>query len=799
MKYDIETPDLPPVYSTAKAPMPSVADIGSIPESAAFGDGAAFTPEQTAAPRIRQLEDIISANYQLAQYDGVGRGKQNAIEDAAEARIKGIKQALGQDVPNPFRGGYMDEAMASYAKENPRFLSSPLDNNTAAMPSPYRPITANDVPRINQLQTDAFQRRLRELQDTFPDKADIIGANRPIDTDARELANAAQKKASDLASSTSGIAPFVAGMVGGVAGSWRDPMQVAALFAGGPEVKGGTALYRIMRAGLEQAAINAGVAALEQPQVQSWRKERGQETGLIPAAKDIGIAALFGAIPGAGIEAGKIGWQKYGREFFERAMHGDNAAAQGIANDLPREMSPELYAARQAQWADDYAKMSASINPAFEPLDYAEGWEKFGAFVDTAKNKENASAIDAAAREAHPELFAQADELDSLLEIGRNDLAANITRFEGMARPEIDFVERLQASLKRAEEAAKIRNDEPMPNSVEELRDRALALPEKGNAKFRRAADEFEQLAQTAQERRWPEDDFNVVQHRMELADLQRQRALIGPRVAEARQEAADRLGVSVEQSFQRDAHKEALADAYAQAIRHLEDPSEPLPEVVAPERGDGGAEPPAAIKDARTSIEAADALRDDRAALSQALSSSDPRVRDAAKLASLSDEAYEMVRTGEVSPAVAIEVGARVPNAADQAAVLREVAEQRPATRHEAAALTTETIAREKLPDDLAILLGSDEPPARTIDAPVSEKSIVDQQWDEVEKLEAEFGLEFGGGLKTEPPKDSLDTVPFANMEDGSDMVALSRDEMLQREPREGFLAGVVMGCPGK
>jgi hypothetical protein len=479
-------------------------------------------PPTTTAARVPVSNaDIFAAHNEASQYDAISFGRRNAQVDATGNRINAIKDATGQDVENPYNGGYMDQAMAAYANENPRFRSSPLDPSTNTMPSPYRELTAEDMPRINELQMQAFQNRLNELHAKFPDKADAIGAKRPISEDAIELANSAQRKADALSSATTGLVPATAAFLGGMVGSFRDPIQAGALFVGGPEIKAVSTLGKVASAGIQQAIVNAGIAAASQPSVQQWRAERGQESGVIPALKDVGLNALFGLIPGAGIEAGKVGWIKFVSPRLARlAADGDESAAREVSAALPKDVAPEIHAA-------------------------VEG-------------------------------------------------------------------ERLDAAAK----------SEPPPNDIPN-------------------------------------------------------------HVAEP---------------------------IYNQAVRRGEDIAEPLPEIA----HIPAAEPHRAldaIKDARTPIQAFDALREDPAAIPTALGSNDPHLSMAGKVASLGDEAYALVKSGEAHPTIAAEVAARIVDPAEQANILKEVIDQKPASAHEAAQLVSQAMDRNSLAEAMHAMLGANEP----------------------------------------------------------------------------------------
>jgi hypothetical protein len=151
------------------------------------------------------------------------------------------------------------------------------------------------------------------------------------------------------------------------------------------------------------------------------------------------------------------------------------------------------------------------------------------------------------------------------------------------------------------------------------------------------------------------------------------------------------------------------LERSYQQAIRHHEDPSEPLPELLPTidRRHTDTA--------ARDAIEAnpdqspLDVLRNDPDLARSALVSDDPGLQKAGRLASMGDDAFDMVRNGEVGPDVAAEVAARVNQPDEQAAILRQVAQDRGVTPQRAAQAVSEIMDQRALPESLTRLLGTD------------------------------------------------------------------------------------------
>lgn len=632
MTTQFEEPDLPPITTMAQPPLP---DSGSTMGDIAKYAPLALMPQVGAAKMVaeavgqgishpEQVGAMFTAASKQAQYDdSLGMGKYYSNVDATENRINDIHKATGEFLENPYRDGYQQEALEAYAKE-------PKIDNPGLQPA-FGAIKTEDLPRIHQLQMQLFQQKLGELKDKYPDKADVIGADKPIAEDAKELANQSETNAAASMQGTSGLLPIATSFAGGMYGSFRNPMQVAALFAGAPELgalQGAGVAGKIAAEGLRQGFVNAGISAIGQPGVQAWRAERGRETGVVPALEDVGRSFLFGLIPGAILGGVHAATHVPPPEVVNRALGGDVDAAQQVAAALPKEAVPELHAAVEAH------EMNQAV-----------------------------------------------------------------------------------------------------------------------------------------------------------LQDIPK--------------------GVSIRQ-----VQGEQMMATIRQALRHAEDPTEPLPELPASQVSDAPARE--AVADARTPMQAADALRQEDAAISlaqttpeadigiprsrveSALASDDPNMRRLGQVASLGDEAYRMVKSGEIDPTVATEVGARVHDPNEQISVMREVAAGRPMNAAQAAQLTTEVMERRALPQAEHTLLGADGPVERELPTPATDLAEPSARDKQVADFEQRLQDTYGSRMEAPPPPVGfLDTVPSTTRTDAADMIPMNRADILAREPRAGFLASLIAGCP--
>jgi hypothetical protein len=599
-----------------------------------------------------------------------------ANQEAAEDRNARIQAATGVQLENPFHrppltGTEIDDPYAAPLDRDA--LKAYAAAHADYTPGQIPPAAAQD--EIDALRVQSWRSSLAALQRDNPDKAAIIGADRPIEGDAVALANRRAAEAS-AAYGQGGLAPFLASLAGGLVAARRDPVQVAGLFAGPVEgaglkvadLLGNGILGRIVGKGVGQALTNAGLEVAEQPSTQSWRAQTGQQTGILPAMQDVGYAALFGFVPGAGHAA--LG------ELWRAATAGSREAAAALADKLPKGAAPELEAA----------------------------------------------------------------------------------------------------------------------------------------------------LASDAADRAAPEPPAGV--------------------------KAA------------------AAAQSYRDAVRAGEDPSEPLPEPapVAPEGVTDGAAARALAETNGDPFEAVEALRRDPSLVESALASDRPDLAQAGRLASLSDDAWERVRLGEVDPTDAAHVGALIADPQEHGAALDELAHFRPADEDAARAIVSDFARVRAFPDASQALLGDPSPviarelpiaaphetpaeraahvaalteafkgeAAGEAEAPASKaaprkqkappKPEVDHEaaaLDQRDRYPGDEGAYYGDGPGTEGdagapqeplrspreaggqsetgarPERLIDAVPHGLREDGGDYQPRARDDVLAETPLENKLAAIIRNCP--
>ena len=362
-------------------------DVSDIPgNSAPPPPGAAWTPDgggQDAAPaapfdaepaglmldyggapvddaardqRIAAIGNRFLAAKNALEYDDNAASSVAALQDTADARNAAILKATGVTLENPLNGGYTAEALDRVHQDWSLWADADGRVDTSVQ---------GQRVRLNQIALQIWQGKLDTLSQQFPQHSDIIGASRPIALDARQMADGWAARAQAGEPGLDATTNLLTGFAGGMAGFFRDPVNVATLLLGGGEARAVSTVGRMAAAAVRLGLANAGAQALAEPGVQAWRAERGHASGVAPALQDIGAAFLFGAIPGAGIEGAKamLGAGRglaaaggaapaQGFDLLDRAMGGDAAALGELANGPLAAHAPELGALHDAVEAD---------------------------------------------------------------------------------------------------------------------------------------------------------------------------------------------------------------------------------------------------------------------------------------------------------------------------------------------------------------------------------------------------------------------------------------------------------------
>lgn len=172
-----------------------------------------------------------------------------------------------------------------------------------------------------------YDRRLREIQDRYPQHGGVIKSDRSPVLDHAEIAQAAERKSADIAERLGMVdvrdgrpglkyVPVLPDIANLVANTATNPTATVAQFWGGFKAQmqdpveatmnllgfgAGKASMSVLKTALLNAGANAAIEAAAQPMRQYNRKELGLEYGWERALADISGAAATGALLDAGV------------------------------------------------------------------------------------------------------------------------------------------------------------------------------------------------------------------------------------------------------------------------------------------------------------------------------------------------------------------------------------------------------------------------------------------------------------------------------------------------------------------
>ncbi|HEV2570935.1 MAG TPA: hypothetical protein VGU72_04295 [Beijerinckiaceae bacterium] len=315
------------------------------------------------------LVNVFQTARRRAQYDQNFNGREAAMADVVSDNIRTLKTITGQELEDPFSGGYDVEARQRFRDTKGHY---PDGTN------------AEDRYALSQLRLAVFEEKMQALKDQHQ----IADSGTSVNTRAKLLAQQAIDDADRAYAGSKGSAgPFVAQLAGGMAGSFRDPIQLVGLLAGGGQSKAVSVFGKVVEGAFRQGAVNAGLQILSEPAVQQWRADRGRENGILPAAEDVGMAFLFGAAFGGGFEGARAAMRGRGAvtpEMVQKAASGDLESASTIAKHLPPEEADILRAAIASERSDRRAM--GKPPPGVSEADHAQAFREAVRFADDPVN-----------------------------------------------------------------------------------------------------------------------------------------------------------------------------------------------------------------------------------------------------------------------------------------------------------------------------------------------------------------------------------------------------------------------------
>lgn len=311
-------------------------------------EGVGRLAAASASPEGRDLTSAAADSSALNRYLS---SRDRALEEATDLRIDAVKRATGVELQNPYRNGYNVEARARVAAR--RF--DPDFDPRAGIPGAAR---------------DIFNEQIAAVADKHGDKVADLDLQTPIEDKARALATVAEDSLPGVRarSTAGGMSPqqqMVLESVGAMGAGLKDPLTLFSLAAGPGFGIGRTAAMRVITEAVGQGSFNVGLLLAEHPAIEAWRQERGRAPGgHLPSLAETSIAFLSGAIPGAGTRILFELLPKVRPDITpeviraaERAGEADRVMAEAIPAAVPREAGEEALAQSARHAAD----------PAHEP------------------------------------------------------------------------------------------------------------------------------------------------------------------------------------------------------------------------------------------------------------------------------------------------------------------------------------------------------------------------------------------------------------------------------------------------
>lgn len=315
-----------------------------------FAGAPAGHGENTFNPVGANTWENFQNGLKVGAYGVETSARENSLQDSISSAIEGIKKAGGVDIPNPYEGGFADEATKQVLEQEqgkPTSLAEHANQTWLA-------------------QLGMYENALRELeakhQENTPQDAAIRAALEPALNMTQYadqwVKNADQKAQADLAKSNGSLIPWLAQQGGEIIGGFRNPINLMGLFVGGPELGlAKSAVGRVLEEGAGQALTQMGLTGAQEGERQTRAEQLGQEHGFWPVMHDLENSALGGFIGGSIIK----GIHELGAHLFLPADEGVSVEellrrAQGIP---PSGGWPAGSEGRTTQWQRDVADWEA--------------------------------------------------------------------------------------------------------------------------------------------------------------------------------------------------------------------------------------------------------------------------------------------------------------------------------------------------------------------------------------------------------------------------------------------------------
>jgi len=216
---------------------------------------------------------------------------------------------------------------------------------------------------------DDFRKRELELFEKHPELKNYIDPEADIRSDAALIGRRAEQTMQERMDAYQGWLKYPAMMAGSMGAMLVDPTNAAAMLVG-PMGAAGPGLRGIAMMALRSGAYNAAVEAALQPYVQYQRNQIGLPSGIGHAAMDVASAAAFGFLVDAGGRSiwrgGKAGVQAGRRVLgIEEPKVRDSEPA--AAPEAPPKIEPELIERVESGDIDAAREFAAKVGIDQEP------------------------------------------------------------------------------------------------------------------------------------------------------------------------------------------------------------------------------------------------------------------------------------------------------------------------------------------------------------------------------------------------------------------------------------------------
>lgn len=360
-----------------------------------------FTPARDTGEQS-SLWETASAAFKEASMQGGMLLHSSEAERLYDERIDAIQNAVGTQLPNPYRS----------------IQTSPYRNDLKG--GTFGVLQEDLVPGESQLAGDADRRRdpfsyfdeeMNRLAEAHPDKAALIKGSgpvlEPLYAKMRQLEHnsqsAIERSPLTFTARIPKWVPFVGGdlplnpaaIAGGFAGNMlTDPVQATVNIFAGPLKTVGVGARNVLWNAAKVGAANVAVEASQQPTIQDWRGRAGMQhgaelgvksallSGVLGSGLDAGVRGSFRGVqrarrlePRTDAAGGVIGWQRPGSQAtavpdildaldqaartapegstLRRAAEGDREALEAIAREAGVADSPEVRGALRAMALED--------------------------------------------------------------------------------------------------------------------------------------------------------------------------------------------------------------------------------------------------------------------------------------------------------------------------------------------------------------------------------------------------------------------------------------------------------------